>query len=87
MPDPKQLADLPFAAFLIALGLAVFGILWRGVLRWEREVLKAEASEAKAWKAADTSTENTIKQAGQIESLTESVERLTRVVEHRAGIT
>ncbi len=82
--DPVALSQLPFAAFLIALGLAVG---WTGMQKmwvWGRELAKSEAEVAE-WKAIATKATDTASvQSAQITKLTDMVDALTKVVGGRA---
>lgn len=76
--DPREIAQLPFAAFLILLGITFFGLLGRGILRWERDVTKAEKSETEWKDIAKTATSTAAAQGEQITKLTELVEAISR---------
>jgi hypothetical protein len=81
--SPQELAQLPFAAFLILLGSTVFTLGWRQVWVWGREKTDAQ-KERDEWKAVATKmTDTNIVQANQITQLTQSVALLTDLVKDR----
>lgn len=74
----KAIADLPFPAFLILLGSVFFWLTYKGILRWNREVARAE-KEASDWKAiAETATTTAAQQSEQISKLTSIVETIAK---------
>ena len=81
--DPNAIAQLPFAAFLILLGLSIGGLGWRQVWVWGRELETSRTSENE-WKTIATKmTETNVTQAGQITQLTQSVDLLTKLVQQQ----
>lgn len=88
--DPNAIAQLPFVAFLLVVGGTVFGMLARGVLRWNREVIVEQAIAAKSekseseWKAIATSLTATVSQnAEQIKALTDQNRTLLELLQQR----
>ena len=80
--SPQDLADLPFAAFLITVGLAFFGLLLSGQLRLKREIevererTAIEHAEKQDWKGIATAmTSDNVQKGAQIAQLTEMLER------------
>ena len=81
--DPAALAQLPFAAFLILLGVMVVWTGSRSMWVWGRELTRCEKSEGE-WKVIATKmTETNVVQAAQITALSDSVALLTALVQAR----